>query len=408
MKAGLATFLIAIHSLALGQSSAPVNSVDSSREPAVKWKLKTQGPVIGAPVIRENTAYVGGLDSTLYAINVNTGTAIWKVKLNGVIRSTPCLGTNQLYVMGGDAILHAFDPTTGKRLWQFRTLGGILGERRYDFADYFHSSPRLHNNTLYVGSGDGRVYALKADTGDLLWSYQTGDIVHTTPAIQNDRLFVGSLDGYLYALNTHTGALIWKFKSVGHRYFPKGEMQGLPVVGNGLVYIGSRDYNLYALDAQAGYGHWTKSFPLGWATTLTVRDSVLYIGTSDDRLLAAVDGRTGRELWRINTQFNIFGGMAFSAATGYFGTLMGKVFSIDLKTGAVRWTFTTDGYRQNRDRYFKPDDTFRADIGSIIRVPEDFLQLYYRMGAIFSAPTLSGKQLFIGSADGTIYCLEEK
>lgn len=408
MKTGLAALFIILNLLATGQPPVPVINANGSKIPTVKWRVKTQGPVIGSPVIQGNIAYVGSLDSSLYALDLNTGSTVWKVKLNGVIRSNVCVGPTLLYVVGGDAVLHAFEPGTGKRVWQFRTLGGILGERKYDFADYYHSSPRLHNNTLYFGSGDGRVYALKAGNGELLWSYQTGDIVHTTPTIQNDRVFLGSLDGHVYALNAQTGTLLWKFKSVGHRYFPKGEMQGSPVGSNGLVYIGSRDYNLYALDAQAGYGHWTKSFPLGWATALTVRDTVLYIGTSDDRLLVAVDGRTGREFWRTPTQFNIFGGMSFSGASGYFGTLMGKVFSLELKTGAVRWTFTTDGYRQNRERYFKPDDTFRPDIGSIIRVPEDFLQLYYRMGAIFSAPAISDKRIIIGSADGTVYCLEEQ
>ncbi|WP_128547346.1 outer membrane protein assembly factor BamB family protein [Larkinella soli] len=376
-----------------------------AREPALQWKFQTGGPVVASPVVRNQVAYVGSLDSTFYAIDLDTGRPVWTRKIGGSIRSTACLHNDLIFFVGGNAVLYALEAGSGRVRWRFQTLGGILGERKYDFADYYHSSPLLYRNLVCFGSGDGRVYAVDADTGKLVWSYPTGDIVHTSPVVQDDRLFIGSSDGNLYALNAQTGTLLWKFKSVGHRYFPKGEMQGSPVAANGLVYIGSRDYNLYAVDAQAGYGHWNKAFPLGWATALSVRDTVLYVGTSDDRLLVALDGRTGREYWRTDTKFNIFGGSAFSPTTLFVGTLMGKLLALDRKTGTIRWTFTTDGYKRNRSRYFRDDDSFRPDIQTIIRVPEDFLQLYNQVGAVFSAPTLAGNRLLFSSMDGAVYCL---
>ena len=37
-----------------------------------------------------------------------------------------------------------------------------------------NSSPTVSGGVVYVGSGDGRLYALDASTGDLIWSYETG------------------------------------------------------------------------------------------------------------------------------------------------------------------------------------------------------------------------------------------
>jgi eukaryotic-like serine/threonine-protein kinase len=54
-------------------------------------------------------------------------------------------------------------------------------------------------------------------------------------------IFFGSFNGYIYALKTFNGELVWKFKTVGHQYFPKGEVQGSPSVFNGLVFVGARD-----------------------------------------------------------------------------------------------------------------------------------------------------------------------
>ena len=36
--------------------------------------------------------------------------------------------------------------------------------------------------TVYVGSGDGSLYALSTETGSLKWTFHTKGIIHTSPA----------------------------------------------------------------------------------------------------------------------------------------------------------------------------------------------------------------------------------
>ncbi|MBK9318156.1 MAG: PQQ-like beta-propeller repeat protein [Bacteroidetes bacterium] len=92
------------------------------------------------------------------------------------------------------------------------------------------------------------MYAVHAGNGSLKWVFKTGDAVHSTPAIDDQAVYCGSFDGYCYAISIDNGALLWKFKTVGHHYFPKGEVQGSPAQTEDLVFFGVRDYNVYALD----------------------------------------------------------------------------------------------------------------------------------------------------------------
>jgi outer membrane protein assembly factor BamB len=385
----------------------PLRSVIADFEalPKLKWKFKTRGPIFSTPVISDDLVYVGSLDSSLYAVERMSGKLKWKFRTGGEIRSTVCLSGDKLFLYSGDATLYAIDKISGKVLWSFKTKGGILGDRRYDFADYYQSSPMVNNGKLFFGAGDGRVYALDISNGKLLWSFKADGIIHTTPALYYDRLFIGSFDGNIYALKQETGDLIWKFKTAGHRYFPDGEVQGSPVVANDLVYFGARDYNLYAVDALEGYSHWNKSFPFGWAMALTPRDSVLYVGTSDDRVLVALDGKSGQEFWRTDVKFNIFGPCVYTPSMAYVGTLMGKLFGIDLKNGKVKWVYETQGYDANHLDYFKPDDTFRDDIMNFIKTPADFIGMEYRLGAIFSSPAIYGNQFIFSTTEGSLYSL---
>ena len=64
-----------------------------------------------------------------------------------------------------------------------------------------------------VGSNDGRIYALDADSGEQLQRHLTGGAVDSSPAVVDGVAYVDSLDGDLYVLNAATGALQWRYRT---------------------------------------------------------------------------------------------------------------------------------------------------------------------------------------------------
>jgi len=393
-------------------SSLPILFSQAFAQPAkearINWKYKTKGIVVASPVYHDNHIYVGSYDSSFYCLNARSGKINWKYRSNGQIGSTALISEGKIYFFSSDGRLYCIDRMSGKPVWTYKTFSGALPDRRYDWPDYYQSSPVIDDNVVYFGGGDGRVYAVHAENGNLKWSFATGDIVHTKPAIHKEKLLVGSFDGYMYCLNKEAGTLIWRFKTTGQRYFPRGEINGNPVVHNNKVFFGARDYNLYALDLEAGYCHWLKTFPYGWALPVTPNDSVIYAGTSDDRLLLAMDEETGSVLWRKNLGFNIFAGMAVVNKTGFTGTLNGKLFCIDLTDGNILWTFQTDGYKAFRKKYLQDDDNYVADIGRLLPDGNAILKMYEELGAIFSQPIVHDGNIVFASNDGTIYSITTK
>ena len=91
----------------------------------------------------------------------------------------------------------------------------------------------------------------------------------------------------------------------------------------------------------------------------------------------------------------------------YESSLIGKVFGIDMKTGAIRWAFTTDGYSINHNKYFKTDDTFRDDLYKVIRNNVEYINAQLKWGAVFSTPAISNDIMVVTSTDGTAYCLQQ-
>lgn len=371
--------------------------------PQLKWKIKS-GPIMGSPVADNGFVYFASQDSALHAIDIANGKEAWKYTFRAGSRSTPAIDKESVYIISEDATLYNINKNSGKLTWQFITPQGTLGERIYDRADYYQSSPVVHNDRIYFGMGDV-LYAVN-NNGTLAWTFKTGNLVHTRPAIANDKIIFGSYDGYVYALQLQTGVQLWKFKTVGQRYFPNGEVTGNPVISRNQVFIGSRDYNIYALEINTGYCHWNKQFPKGWALSATVsRDSVLYLGTSDDYVMIAMDPRLGTEHWRTPVKYNIFGGFAVSQTVGYVGTLMGKLYGIDLKTGAILWSFDGEGYKANGKKYFNAEGKHPDAVLSTFGNFSEVVKMYGALGAIFSTPALTSDRLIFTAADGWTYCL---
>jgi outer membrane protein assembly factor BamB len=285
-------------------------------------------------------------------------------------------------------------------------MNGYMGDRQHDFADYYTSTPILIDSTIYFGSGED-IYAISISDGFVKWVFKTNDVVHTRPAIYKNKLYAGSFDGNLYAIDINTGSLAWKFKTTGRYSFPKGEVMGNPVIAGGTVIFGARDYNLYAVDTRGGFCSWMKQFPYGWALPVTVNDSVVYVGTSDDRTIYAFNIQTGQEVWKAPIGFNVLGGCAVGKKVGYFCTLAGKVNGLDLATGQLLWSLELDSYKANHLKWLKPDDSYLDNIGKLIKSPTEILSIYKDLGGIFGTPALGVDQLVVAGYDGWVYCFSD-
>ena len=178
---------------------------------------------------------------------------------------------------------------------------------RYATGGAVKSSPAIAaDGTIYVGSYDGRLYALNAN-GSLAWRYATGGPIHSSPAVAADgTLYFGSDDGHLYALN-RAGSLKWRYATVG-------SVRSSPAIGaDGTVYVGSdctsedESPYLYAIhpDGTLKWRHdlsTTPPRPSGDSSPAIAPDGTVYVGTPTGELLAMnPDGSLKWLEWMVST-----------------------------------------------------------------------------------------------------------
>ena len=81
------------------------------------------------------------------------------------------------------------------------TAGSPNVEWTYTTGDFAESSPAVADGIVYFGSGDHKVYALDAATGQPRWTHVIGGAVVSSPALARGTIYIGN-DNNVYALNS--------------------------------------------------------------------------------------------------------------------------------------------------------------------------------------------------------------
>ena len=165
---------------------------------------------------------------------------------------------------------------------------GLAWHFRFDRPRGVQATPLMVGDTLYVSGPWGVVYALAARNGALRWQHDPKvpaqqaavaccDVVNRGVAVADGRVFVGTLDGRLQALDARNGVLLWSVQTTNPErpYTITGAPRvaaGLVMIGNGGAEYGVRGY-LSAYDAANGELRWrfytVPKVPTG--TSLTLR-----------------------------------------------------------------------------------------------------------------------------------------
>jgi len=162
------------------------------------------------------------------------------------------------------------------------------------------SGPSVVNGTVYVGSRDGYVYAVNAETGVEKWKFASNGISfeQSSPTVVNGIVYIASwynvpgfnLKGSLYALNSNTGALVWEA-------LPNTGISSSPCVADGRVFITGDDLYIHALNAATGASVWKKQI-LANSASAAVAKGIVYVGGGGTGHIYALSAETGLEKWK--------------------------------------------------------------------------------------------------------------
>ena len=339
----------------------------------------------------------------------------WRFLTNGDVISSPAVAGNSVFVGSGDGHLYALDRTTGKQLWSFDAGAPIM------------SSPAVAHGLVYFGTYDGKFFAVEANrgtqrwrmsTGPTLpfpWGHESGDRYTSSPNVANGVVGFGSGDGYVYSVDAASGRVKWRAKT-------EGRIRGTPAVDDGAVFVGSFDGRVYAFDLASGKQRWRydtdgaalNSGNFGFdrrsiQSSPAVSNGVVFIGARDG-FVYALGAADGKLRWRFNHEISwINSSPAIADGVVYDGSSDAHfVQALDATTGRELWRANV-GATVWSSPSVAGDQLYFGDGSGRIRILErrtgKELGAFITSAGVFSSPVIAGDLLFVGGADGGVYAL---
>ncbi len=226
----------------------------------------------------------------------------------------------------------------------------------------------------------------------IAWKYKTGGAVNSSPVIYNNTVYVGSDDHKLYALRADKWGLKWTFDT-------DGKITNAPTVYMGNVYFSSRDLKIYAVDASTGTKKWEAQVD-GWVNSpLVAFNNKIYVGCYENKIYI-FNAMTGKKEGSDRERINI-SGVEFACVKGEFYPIDAHNRASGWKNSVQRsesWPAIANGfaYIGSRDnRIYAFDIKTRRQVW-----------FYETDGWVDSSPAIAKGKLFVGSRDGYVYAFE--
>jgi outer membrane protein assembly factor BamB len=269
---------------------------------------------------------------------------------------------------------------------------------------------RLHDPRLQspqYGGGPERTRYVPAvrvppPRGRPAWTFTSRTLLEFPPAVRNGLLVVGTNGGRVYALDARTGSIRWARRQ-------RGYIAATPAIAGPIVLVASMDGMLTAYRAADGRRLWqlsTGGSPIE-SSPLVVGEDVV-VGDWSGRV-RSLDVRTGRVRWIYRAPGAVKGSAARAGRLLLVGDYAGGIQALRSDTGALAW-------RAAAGRRFYGGPAVSGGIAVIGDVGGAILGLDAATGRVlwrratgayvYSSPAVAKGTAFIGSYSGRFEALD--
>ncbi|WP_438951342.1 outer membrane protein assembly factor BamB [Porticoccus sp.] len=271
------------------------------------------------PVLAAGIIYAADSAGDVIALDADTGKQIWKKSLDFPLAGGVGFGGGLVVVAGTDGGVFALEAETGEQRWNARVTSEVL------------ASPAVNETVVVVQSHDGKLVGLHPSNGEKRWQFEIDipilTLRGTSPPILSDNMLIaGFANGKVIALTADSGSILWENRLA----IPQGrtelerlvDVDGRAVLVDEVIYASSYQGRIGAIAKASGRGIWYQD--ASSVHDLAYGLEQVYSVQKDDEV-RAIRGNSGQILWsndqltlrKLNAPVTIEGNLAVADGEGY-------------------------------------------------------------------------------------------
>ncbi len=267
--------------------------IKSSYETRLLWSadIGNPGRYQYTPLLDDKFIYLPNSEGELLQLSAESGKVLWRTSLEETISSSVGSGGGLVLVGTKKGHLIALN-TNGKKLWSATLSSEVQGQ------------PRYFDGVVIVRTADQHVYGIDAADGRRKWVYErpSPTLSLKTQAgiiVDGGAIYAGFSGGKIIAIRADNGKLLWE-ATVAQ---PKGvteieriaDITSLPVVDGPVVYAVAYQGKVAAIDRVRGQVIWNRD--ISSYVGLSVDNSKIYLSHTLGSVYS-LDNTNGKTFWR--------------------------------------------------------------------------------------------------------------
>jgi outer membrane protein assembly factor BamB len=243
------------------------------------------------PALDSSAVYASNAAGEILKLDASNGRQAWRVNVGEPISGGIGIGAGIVMVGSKAGNVHVYD-AAGKPLWKSKVSSEIL------------SVPRYFDGLVIVRTGDNHIFGLDATDGSRKWVYE-----RTTPAlslrssvgivVDGGAVYAGFAGGKMVAIRADNGKLLWEATIAQ----PKGvteieriaDITSLPVIDGPVVYAVAYQGRVAAVDRRSGKVVWNRD--ISSYTGMNAEDGKIFVSHALGSVYS-LDYETGKTFWR--------------------------------------------------------------------------------------------------------------
>ena len=305
-----------------------------------KWMTQAGAAIYSSPNVEKKRVFVGDDEGRVQAFSLKNGKKLWEFQAGTRVVGGPTTAKGIVVFGSADRKIYGLRASDGRQLWTVEASQPVLG------------SVSIDHGIAYVGASDSTFRAIEVRSGRTAWEYHgLRGYVMTKPLVTKDKVIFGAWDNTLYCLSKVDGRELWRWNG-GLTRMHFSPAQVWPVTSNGCVFIVDPQRAMTAIDIETGETRWrTFQSKVRESLGLSADGQRLYAKTMQDSVVCfAARGDEPQQLWATDA------GLGYEHAPCmlperdgivYGSTNDGVSFALEGKTGRLLWRHKTGNSLMN-------------------------------------------------------------
>ena len=255
--------------------------------------------------------------------------------------AAPIIAKDIVFAIDANATVSAHSQKDGTKLWEKKLKPQLRDDKEISLKG---AGIAYDNAKIFATTGFGGVFAMDAQTGEILWKHYEKTPIRIAPTVGGGKVFVQTIENVLTAFNQSDGNEVWRYTSANEDTVLVGGASPAYDESQDILIAGFSNGEIRAIKASTGSPLWGDYLASSYQNNIlseinaikanpVIGKDTVYVASAN--MITAIELRSGQRLWE--REFGTDNQPWLAGKILYILTDISHLVAMDTESGKIIW-----------------------------------------------------------------------